>query len=359
MLASQLQHLATVSNLARLDFGTAPLMLEAAPPYLRAGYRGAYCAGTVREDDYNGPVFTCELNGAQFAAIVGLYDDSKPIALRPGAGTLTLATADQQAQLRITRGDDPWSYTPKGETICMVQIERDDLLHEVESASLFSAKSMASPVLTGIRLAVQGTRLVLTASDGVSSIYAATLEGIEPSAPGTIVIQPLDFILGLKLMPEQCYLTIVGERLLLQSDPTDAPEESSAFFYTAALSGSWPDFGAVLGKYPSDTATKLTLPSATVRTVVTAAGALQAGNDIMLQGTDAGLVVRTLASDAGQYVLQTEGDPTIDKHIYDGGLLALIAKLGDTLTLTIPENEHAPTQVQVGHRRCWIVPKMS
>jgi hypothetical protein len=254
MLIRDLKKLTAVADLLRSDLNAAPLVLSAQNDSLLAQYRGAYLAGSRRIplDGVTPKEFVVALNAIQFRDLVGVLDDDTSIQIQQRAGTVRLLSdgLGHGIMLQAQHGDDVWEEDRKAEAEFAIFGDVSTLISELTVASEFSSRSMANPILNGIRISASKDKVALFASDGVGEVFASTFPfGVEGS--GAVVVAALDLLLGLKLSSERtARIAKVGNRLVLMSEGT--------YFYTTTYDGAWPDY-SVLAK-PVERTT-ITIPS--------------------------------------------------------------------------------------------------
>lgn len=367
MTGSDLRYLAAVSDLSRLDIETASIGLFVQEGRICARYRGAYTSGE-RYLEFDGPEFACEINAAKFKALAALFDDTANVNLKMTGQRLQIGQgrgAEGRGLSLAIQRDEIEELTPydKMPATTSVKLNADDLGREIELATDFVAKNMATPLLTGIKLDISAKRVRITSTDALSAFFVSSLGTISAHAAESVVVTvpSLDFFLGIKTIGGgEARLEVITAR---GDDKQLVPVRvrvvgATSRFSCGLLEGEWPDTSIITGY--KDYVTALEIAGGSVRQVV--AGAKALSSSILKSGIEIvsddkrRLIVQNMDTGEGQFMTrvgQLDHDDEINFR-YSIAAMALVSKLGDVITLHIPKDANRQTKALSGHRQCWV-----
>lgn len=351
MLGSQLHRLAAVAAIARTEFDTAPIILNSDKNRIQASYHGTYSAGVVAAEA-DTPSFMIAVNAKQFSTMANLFSDTANVTIQYTKKALKLSTKDRAVSLTASSDDideDILSVDDAPTDLdSKVVVKAKDIVGELSIASDFVAKSMAKPILTGVMINFSKNGLTFVASDGFAGVYRSGYQA-ECDNESSIVVMGEDCIMGLKLCNDMATIGVLeADRIVIYSD--------NSYFYAATLGGEWPDFSALTKKQDR---TSISVPTSTIKDLVTSAAALQASTDIELVGLeDKTVIMRTVANEAGAVAIAIGDGELVGTYRYDGGMLVTATKLGDPLTVEVPSAPDVPTKISKERRQYWISTKV-
>lgn len=348
LTGKELKYLADIADLARLDFEAASITLAKKDGNLISRYRGAYSSGQRWMENSDPSDLGITVSAMQFKSMVSLFEDGDEVQLTVKDNVLYL---DSRVHVKLnTKGDPEEDLDPfEPEVPSTFEVLVPTLLNEVQCASEFSARSMAKPVLTGIRLINKGNRLALQSSDGVSILFQTELAVENGQEEKTETICPgYDLVLGLRLLEE-------GPVRFIRTNSNIILYGNHAMFRSSLLSGSWPDFTNIQKPRVRQA---VTIKSNLVRSLVQSVRILGTSNDLRLRGDGESLWLETLEAEAGGF--QAPIASTIKgTFVFDVGSFLLAQELGSELTVELPTEEgKVPTFIQSGPRKLWIASKL-
>lgn len=352
MNGRQLKFLAEVADLARLDFEAASITLKRVfDPKLGwrvvSRYRGAYSSGQRWDDLPDVPDLDIAVSAMQFKSLVSLFGDEEEIKLIPSAGSLLLKSSDKEINLN-TRGDTEDLEPLELEGVEYVEAPVVSILREVECASEFSARSMAKPVLTGLRIAGGNGKLGVQSSDGVSTLFETTIN-VEGNAQLDMIAPGYDLVLGLRLLD-----TGMAKLARTQQPNHVILYGEKAMFRSSILQGTWPDFSRVRAPQHRQSAE---IPSSLIRSLVQSVRILGSSNDLRLRGDGENLYLETMEAEAGHF--EAKMPAKIEgSYTFDVGSFLLAQAIGAQLVIQLPNEGGVPTLVESGERRFWIASRL-
>lgn len=357
MLGRHLRFLAEVADLARLDFEAASISLITQGDSLYSRYKGSYSGGQrwLTQEEV-GEVPLPDLNVAvsalQFKSLVGLMDDESEVEVIVRDNGIRLISGERNIDLALRAGgvDDLEPHDVEGDLIAMTTVQV--FQREAETASEFAARSMARPVLTGLRVIGSADgRLAIEASDGISALYLAKF-AIDQSQQFELIVPAFDTVLGLKLIregpvavlrsPRGNQLILVGQR---------------AIFRSSVVMGEWPNSSRIRQEVIRQE--PIQIPAGILRALVSGVRILGTSNDLILKGDGTMLRLETSSSEMGAF---RDAVPSAVQgtFIYDVGNFLLALNLGGAVLLHLPKEGAVgvPTLLESGHRQYWIGQRM-
>jgi hypothetical protein len=223
------------------------------------------------------------------------------------------------------------------------------LQKEFETASEFAARSMATPVLTGLR--VQGSddgRMAIEASDG-NSLFLSRFS-VDGSSRFELILPAYDVVLGLKL---------------LRDGPVEAFSQENHFilrgahgmFNTVSVRGNWPNSAPVRAEIERQEPVEI--PASIIRSLVQSVRILGTSNDLILKGGDGTLLLQTTASESGAFQATLPAPKIIGDFIFDVSNFLLALNLGSALSVHLPMGGNtAKTLIKSGNRDYWIAQRI-
>jgi hypothetical protein len=344
MKGSQLKFLAGVADLARLDFEAASVTLCKQGNLLISRYQGAYSSGQRWLDLPDAPEVLRTASAMQFKSLAGLFEDDEELDIIVQERSIRLQSEVKKIDL-TTRGE-PLGLTPFEPTQPYLEGTVAVILSEVACASEFSARSMAKPVLTGLRIAGAKGQLGVQASDGVSVLFETKIEvkgddKIDMIAPG------YDLVLGLRLLDSGVVKVVqTNNRIQLYGE--------NGTFDSSLLTGNWPDFTAVRAPQRRQT---VILPTALIKSLVQSVRILGSSNDLRLRGDGEYLHLETVEAEAGHFDARVPSQVS-GTYTFDVGSFLLAQGLGSELTIQLPNEGGVPTLIESGPRRLWLAAKL-
>lgn len=347
MKGRQLHYLAEVADLARLDFEAASITLVNHEGRMVSRYKGAYSSGQRWFDGATAiPDDLCvAVSAMRFKSLAGLFTDEEDIRIIHEGSKIRLQSTVKGIDLNLMGEPDGLEpYAPIDTDY--IEAPVNDVLREIETSAEFSARSMARPVLTGIKIEGREGVLKIESSDGVSTLFESEVP-VQGETDLDMVVPGYDFVLGLRLISEgSVKIFRSGTRVTLYGD--------NATFTSVLLNGVWPDFSKVRQEQERQ---PVTLESHLVRACVQSVRILGTSNDLRLRGDGENLFLETVEGEAGHF--EAKIPSTINgTYTYDVGAFLLAQELGSELIVQLPEQPKIPTLVESGKRRFWIASKV-
>lgn len=351
MKGSQLQFLAEVADLARLDFEAASITLITYEKRLVSRYQGAYSSGQrwleLKDIENPPPKLATTVSAMQFKSLVGLFSDEEEVDVSVRGTKIHLQSQIKGIDMSIRgepEGVEPFE-PPSDE---WVEAPVSVVLREIECASEFSARSMAKPILTGLRIVGQNGRLGIQSSDGVSTLFETRI-AVNGGQQMDMITPGYDLVLGLKLLG-------TGNVKLLRMPNVQRVGlyGDSAVFQSSLLAGTWPDFSKVRQPHHRQS---VKINSSLVRSLVQSVRILGASNDLRLRSDGENLHLETVEAEAGSFDAKIASNVQ-GTYTFDVGSFLLAQSLGPELVVQLPNEGRVPTLIEAGQRRFWIAAKL-
>lgn len=348
MLGSQLKFLAEVADLARLDFEAAAITLVNHEGRLVSRYQGAYSSGQRWLDIPDAPMISLAVSAMQFKSLASLFDPDEEVIVTEISKGLNLKSNRFKIDLNAhgqPEGIEPYEPIEQNYVIAPVPT----LLRELECASEFSARSMARPVLTGLRISGQDGKLDVQSSDGISSLFETVID-VEGDSSIDMVVPAYDLVLGLRLLDSGM------AKLMKTTTPANrvALYGQSAIFQSSILTGTWPEFAKIRQERKRQ---EVKISTAFIRSLVQSVRILGTSNDLRLRGDGEFLYLETIEGESGRFEAKIESDVQ-GTYTFDVGSFLLAQGLGSELQFKLPNEGGVPTLVESGTRKYWIAAKL-
>lgn len=344
MLGHELQFLAEVADLARLDFDAAAVTLQKLDGRLVSRYRGAYSSGQRWLDLEDAPDIHVAVSAMQFKSLVALFTDEEEVEVTLREKVLRLRSAVKTVDLN-TRPDleavEAYDPEPGMEYI---EAPLAVLLNEVECATEFSARSMAKPILTGLKISSITGKMGIQSSDGISALFQTVID-VSSTAKMDMVAPGYDLVLGLKLLSSgmvKVVRTQEPNNIILYGD--------QAIFRSAILAGEWPDFAKVRADREGQ---RVTLDTSLIRSLVQSVRILGTSNDLRLRGDGEYVYLETMEGEVGAFQAKVPSEVK-GSYLFDVNSFLLAMNLGSKLDFKLPLEANAPTLVTSGERKFWM-----
>lgn len=357
MKGSQLKFLADIADLARLDFEAAAVTIVKDGDRVVSRYKGAYSSGQRWLEMPEAPNLNIAVSAMQFKSIVGLFSDEEEVEVTIHNRSVNLRSVMKEVDLntRVDMEDlepfEPEEGTPYLEG--MVQ----DVLREVEVATEFSARSMAKPVLTGLRVTGSNGALDIESSDGTSSLFVTKVT-VEGQHNWEMIVPGYDLVLGLKLLGNTPVKLITTQKEI--GDPIGQLilYGTNGMFKCSLINGKWPDFTKVKADYPRQ---KVRIPTSLIRDLVASVRILSSSNDLRLRGDGTHLFLETFEGEYGSFQAKVVGAVN-GTFTYDVSSFLLAQNLGSELEVQLPDPSYeagpVPTYIEAGGRKFWLASKV-
>lgn len=350
MLGKHMKFLAEVADLARLDFEAASITLKTKGDKLYSRYRGAYSSGqrwlTAEDIGEELPQLDLAVSAVQFKSLVGLFNEELPLSVIIRGNAVRMEGSGSRIDLATRSEIEDLEDEEKVAGNLIIDSRIDLLQKEFEVASEFAARSMASPILTGLRVSSEGGGLLsCEASDGYC-LYVSEF-AVADTGKFDAVLQAYDTVLGLKLLHEgtvKAYLTENGNLTLLGE---------RSMFRSGIVRGNWPATERIRADF--DRQDPIIIPSSIIRSLVQSVRILGTSNDLVLKGDGETLFLQTTASESGAF--QASIPAKIEgQFIYDVSYYLLALNLGAQLTISIPtpDSTRSSTYLECDHRHFWM-----
>ena len=345
MRGKQLQYLAAVSDLAKLDLDAASLTLICKGQTLRASYQGTYAAGyrSAKVSDLSD--FALSVSASQFKTFASMFGDDEPLVMRLGKKVLALKSKHLSIELaEIGQLAEPPTHDGKFETAA--KMNANILAAEIDIASAFTSSTFSKQQLTGIQLVFSKDLVRINVFDGLSLLYEARIS-TDTYKAGAVVVPKEDFLLGARLADtDRVTFGPVGSG-------TVVIRSKNSLFRSSTFASDWQDTSSITAD--REYATSFQIESAQIRNLTAGAKALDTSPDVNVIGKRG--VTFTAESEAGSFEVSCKGEIKTPVRYYRDSLAKLV-KLGPILTFHVPAKPSEPTLVEAEHRRCWMVTRI-
>jgi hypothetical protein len=343
MTGEELAFLAGTADLARLEFASPRLTLWTEEGKLYAQYAGAYSSGCRWVNiDKAVSALDIDVDSAQFKHLAGTFPRDAQVRISRTPTSLVLRSDRNNHQLRSFpsqgRQPIPGMGNSSEESVELATCDALKLLTEVDLGADLDAHN--SQGVSGLNLAFNKAKhyLRLMSYNGFSALFIAQIDCDDVATDQSMVVPSQDFAKGLHLLSAGLVqLSLNAGRLILRSE--------RGWFSCPTENREWPNFSAMLKKNESQT---VLFQTDQVKSATKSASILGAAMDIEVTGTEHGVVLKTAASEAGQFATAVEG--SLDGSFWFAAEdLAFAAKMSDE-ELHIEISSKAPAVVRTERR---------
>ena len=213
------------------------------------------------------------------------------ISYRPDGGVAEISSGNYSSRLNVFSAEDfprlP-SVEPAPHTIATAS-----LLETVDRVSRSASRDESRPVLTGIQVRFEGTRLYMAATDSYRLSFKET--ELEQSGPELEAIIPARALAELSRIAAGTEVVSLGV-----NENTVVFGAGDTWLTTRRIDGQFPDVGRLL---PESFEVEVDLPRAELRDVVRRAGVMAARNaPLRLRFAEGSLTVSAQSQDIGETV---------------------------------------------------------
>ena len=174
--------------------------------------------------------------------------------------------------------------------VALQDVEAESLLRTIEQVSRSASRDESRPVLTGVLVRFEGTKLVMAATDS----YRLSVKETELSAPGP----ELEAIIPARALTELSRLATVGTVGLAVSENHVVFGTGSSWLTTRRIDGQFPNYKQLL---PETFEVELSLPRVELLGVVRRAAVVaQRNTPLRLRFADGELTVAAQSQDYGE-----------------------------------------------------------
>lgn len=319
MRASHLKSLASVAEAAKMDLAPGPLTI--APDEaggIIAWYQGAYSACGIAIDVPDVLTAPVSVAAREFQSLAGLFEDDTEVALRVDKSSLLIASRQRKLSLRFQGKPSVDGYQVLRDTPPIVTTKLSELTREMVAASQCVSTTMSQPVLTGVRIIASDNALGLQAANASSIVFTVAMK-CEASDKFEIVAGASDIVMALRtLTGEQVSIGKAGRTLVLKTE--------NAMIKIPTLSGLWPNIQKPLKALVYHDACDVPIES--IKSLISAAKAYRAANDVVLIPTERGVSIETIEGELGQFQEEIEGTLS-RRYVLDIADLDTAARMSD------------------------------
>lgn len=346
MTGEDLLYLAKVAALARLEFASPRLTLYTTEDRFFAQYAGAYASGCRSIDKPKGiRDLAVDIDSDRFRAFASTFKSDDVVQITKTATSLGFQSRTNNVQLRCYACSDKHQLPEKRKKLAIVDTTK--FLEEIELAADLNSDNLGRSGPSGVNVTIQKSGMLrLLAFNGYSAMLIAQVQCEEITEPAGFTVPADDLKVGLQLFESgPIEISVTETNLILRND--------SAWFRCSVSATAWPDLSGVK---PNPDAFRVVFSPDQLKASANAAHLLKSQNFVEITGTENGVVMKTAASEHGQYATATEGTLGGSRW-YGAEELLFASKLGKEITLEIDKTPGKPTLIRNEKRVLILNPK--
>lgn len=351
MLGSTLHRLAEIVEVAKLDLQPTAMTLSPFEGGTLAWYAGHSAAGGIEVSEITGLEAPISISPFEFKDLSSLFDDNQQVVVKATDSTLLLTAKGRRVTLKKNNEPDLRLYTTlRDQSASILTVDKADLLREITFAAAVVSLTLANRVLTGIRMVASGDAIELTAANGFSLVFEASLEA-DVKEDVALLLAPTETLAALKILGDAEHVGMhVNNRALVM-------QTKDAIVRIATLSGldKWPPMANLQQLIFTE---DLKVPAQALRALTAAARAYdKSASDVVLRpsGQSGVAMLETKSTELGQFQEGLLGGLS-RQYTLSVADLETATKMSDVLHL-----EFSPTMalVTADRRRLYVLTRSS